>query len=220
MPICPNSVKLVLTLTGKPQDLFDQLYANSCSTAAERFKNLWLQCSFVGDTGRKCVNSKLSHGKGHQKASGKIIAFGPFKDPPGLGEFGSEWSNMTREHFVRIEASAQEARTEAGSQSRTREKVAYELHRQHLMGFFENFEDHIPGRYTCYGCLMEVPQHPLPCGHMLCTSCVRMLGRPTDKNTVTVDFCPFDSKSVRKVNPCSIRFKPDFAGIRILSLDG
>lgn len=220
MPICPNSVKMVLTSTGKPRDLFDQLYALSCSTAAERFNNRWLQCSFVSRSGNQCVNSKLSHGKGHQTDSGVIKAIGPFMDPPDLGDFESEWLNMTREHFVQIEASAQEARTEAGMLSSTREKVVYELHRQHLMRFFGNFEHRMPGQYSCYGCLMEVPQHPLPCGHMLCTSCVRMLGRTTDKNTVTVDFCPFDNEVARKVNPCSIRFKPDFAGIRILTLDG
>lgn len=214
------SRRYVLTSTGKPQDLFDQLYALSCSTAVEIFTNRWLRCSYVSRSGKACINSKLSHGKGHQKYSGKIIAIGPFMDPPDLGDFGSEWLNMTREHFVQIESSAQEARTEAGMRSSTREKVVYELHRQHLMRFFGDFGDHIPDRYSCYGCLMEVPQHPLPCGHMLCTSCVRMFGRSTDETTVTIDFCPFDSKSVRNVNPCSIRFKPDFAGIRILSLDG
>ena len=209
-----------LTCIGKPQDLFDQLYAHSCSTAAEHFNNRWLQCSFVSPSGKKCVNSRVSHGKGHQKASGTIIAVGPFKDPPDLGDFESEWTRMTRDHFVQIEASAQEARTEAGVRSSTGEKFAYELHRQPLTRFFGTYGEHTPGRHSCYGCLMEVPQHPLPCGHMLCSPCVRMLGRPTDKNTVTVDFRPFDSKAVRKLNPCSIRFKPDFAGIRILSLDG
>jgi hypothetical protein len=126
---------------------------------------------------------------------------------------------MIRDYLVEIEASVREVRAETATLA-SREKVAYDLHRQNLWRFFGNDPERIDSYHSCWGCLMEPPQHPLPCGHMLCTFCVQMLGHVTDKNTVTVDLCPFESKASRIISPCSIRFKPDFAGIRILSLDG
>ncbi|KAF7502349.1 hypothetical protein GJ744_006003 [Endocarpon pusillum] len=205
---------------GKPEDLFDQHYALSCFSAIDNYNNKYLRCSFKSKKGKQCINSRLYHEKGHQSESGRIVASGPFMSPVFVEDFHTEWLDMIRNHLVDIEASVREIPTEANMTANNREKVAYELHRQSLMNFFGNDPERIEGYYSCYGCLMEVPQHPLPCGHMLCTSCVQMLGHVTDKNTVTVDFCPFESRVSSNLTPCSIRFKPDFAGIRILSLDG
>lgn len=148
------------------------------------------------------------------------MAVGPFMDPPDQGDFETEWLNMTREYLIKIDACVQNFQPETSKLFSTRDAAAYELHRSHLEKFFGEHQKFEPARRSCYGCLMEIPQHPLPCGHMLCTACVQMLGRTTDKNTVTVNYCPFEDKGQRQITSCHIRFKPRFAGIRILSLDG
>lgn len=166
------------------------------------------------------MNNRLYHGKGHQSETGKIIGYGAFISPTYVEKFYREWLEMIRNHLVDMESLVRESRAEAGMTGSPNHKVAYELHRRNLITFFGNDPQRIKGYHSCYSCLMETPQHPLACGHMLCRPCVQMLGHVTDKNTVTVDSCPFESKAWKKISPCSIRFKPEFAGIRILSLDG
>lgn len=151
---------------------------------------------------------------------GKIMAPGPFMEPIGQSNFGPDWVASVRSALLDNDAYVQNSQSEPTTLAKAREKAAYTLHQSHLMKYFGERPKFEPGRNSCYGCLMEIPQHPLPCGHMLCTACVHMIGRTTDKNTVTVDYCPLETKANRQVISCHIRFKPEFAGVRILSLDG
>ena len=143
-----------------------------------------------------------------------------YKEPFDVAKFQEHWLSTVRERLIEIEAKLRDAKEEPTIHANTREQAATQLHKVHLMAYFGERETRIRGYNSCYACLMEVPQHPLACGHMLCRACVRMLGNMTDKHTVTIDFCPMEPYKDRQVRPCSIRFKPDFAGIRVLSLDG
>ena len=121
-------------------------------------------------------------------------------------------------------------------------------HRQTVQEFFrqlsgpQNFISHS----ACFCCLQNMPEHPLPCGHVLCTRCVRtyseidhgQLGPGRHFNTVSnfeqkpwahdvhakkyfieLDRCPLH-RDWRFVQPWYIKLKPEFSGTRILTLDG
>ena len=92
--------------------------------------------------------------------------------------------------------------------------LAYDLHKECMGRFFRSYQGFNAPRYisltTCYCCLMEVPEHPLQCGHVLCTGCIKAYGYQHDSHSVVIEYCPLHS----------IHFKPDYAGVRILSLDG
>ena len=74
---------------------------------------------------------------------------------------------------------------------------------------------------TCFSCLFEPPEHALPCGHILCTPCLRAYGSPRGKIIVELDGCPFESVNMpSRFGFWRVFLKPDAAGIRILTLDG
>lgn len=103
--------------------------------------------------------------------------------------------------------------------------VAAEIHASTVMKHFhlhtvkagaESFISHS----TCFSCLFEPPEHPLPCGHVLCTSCLRAYGRVTEKNVVELDGCPIEYLSMPRHQTWKVVMKPPDAGIRVLTLDG
>lgn len=65
----------------------------------------------------------------------------------------------------------------------------------------------------------DVPEHPLPCGHVLCTACIKAYGKQK-KTSIIVSCCPLHRESTMWAKPVLIRFKPIGAGVRVLSLDG
>jgi hypothetical protein len=73
----------------------------------------------------------------------------------------------------------------------------------------------------CFCCLMALPEHPLPCGHVLCTSCVSSYGLDDrGKCLIEMTSCPLELNEEHFNVPCQIVLKPATAGIRILTLDG
>lgn len=104
------------------------------------------------------------------------------------------------------------------------EKIALHQHVDIILEFYGLMLRHkqIVSDETCVFCFMEAGEHVLPCGHVLCTQCIKVLGSSKSKTEYSLKSCPLH---VGKHNgpfdvPHIIRFKPDFAGTRILSLDG
>ena len=102
--------------------------------------------------------------------------------------------------------------------------MAYDLHQARTEGFYKSFEDcnafSFGSLTTCFSCLMEVPQHPLQCGHTLCTACIKAYGRRNDRNSALIDFCPLHMSATSNERAWIVHFKPDYAGVRVLTLDG
>ena len=67
---------------------------------------------------------------------------------------------------------------------------------------------------------MSVPEHPLPCGHVICHACLKAFGKPVGRSTVAIHSCPLHNDETRWARPKLIQLKPKGAGVRVLSLDG
>ena len=206
---------------GKAVDLFDQFYASSCTAALEHFCDRYWPCDF-SKKGKHCVNVKSSHStKGHQSVNGKIISAGQYISEFSSQKFSIKWKIMIKGHLQQVERQlAEEKSNKFQASFGADDKMAYDLHRRRMEYFYRSFENfnaaHFSSLTTCFSCLMEVPQNPLQCGHVLCTACIRAYGRPNDRNSVIMDFCPLHASRMNWI----VHFKPEYAGVRILSLDG
>ena len=133
---------------------------------------------------------------------------------------------MIEDHLQRIERLFSEKKSSRFPASYSSDDtIAYDLHRERIDSFFHgSFENFTASDFcsltTCFSCLMEVPQHPLQCGHTLCTACIRAYGRPNDRKSVLMDYCPLHARTTRGKPSWIVHFKPDYAGVRVLSLDG
>ena len=105
-------------------------------------------------------------------------------------------------------------------------KAAASIHQEAVMSHFyhsitrgraQAFVSHT----TCFSCLMELPLHALPCGHILCTPCIRAYGRLDGvRHSIVIHRCPIESHLSPYKEPWRIMLKPESAGLRILTLDG
>ena len=215
--------------TGKALDLFDKFYARSCVAALEHFCDRYWPCSFVSKKGKSCVNVRSSHAaKGHQSAYGKIISSGPYESAFSSFNFSDNWIAFLKDRLQRIEAEFQEKRNatvpKKDNPLTANDRIlAYNLHKKYMGSFFRSYEGFDASTFisltTCFCCLMEVPEHPLQCGHVLCTQCVKAYGFQYDSHSMLMNYCPLDS-TLSFDKPWVIHFKPEYAGVRILSLDG
>ena len=101
-------------------------------------------------------------------------------------------------------------------------QVAAEIHRDVVMHSFyqhssQGRSDAFISHSTCFACLFEPPEHPLPCGHILCTSCLRAYGHARGRTVVEIDGCPLEASNK---GFWRVFLKPSAAGVRILTLDG
>lgn len=210
-------------------DLFDKFYANSCVAALEHFCDENWPCNFVTKKGKACVNMKSSHlAKGHQNAHGRVIAAGPYQSAFSVFNFADQWKVFLKSRLQEIETEFQEKRNAILPKkddpiSINDRALAYSVHKKNMGQFFRSYDGYTASKFvsltTCYCCLMEVPEHPLQCGHVLCTGCIRAYGYQHDSHSMSMDYCPLHPDA-RFNKPWIIHFKPDYAGVRVLTLDG
>lgn len=98
--------------------------------------------------------------------------------------------------------------------------VRLELHADRLHRVYEECGSDIEayGRATCVCCLMKKPEHPLPCGHILCDDCVRDYGT-VDDDIVQIQSCPLHHKKVHWSPPAVVSRPSAGAGLRVLCLE-
>jgi len=73
---------------------------------------------------------------------------------------------------------------------------------------------------SCFGCLVNIPLHPLPCGHVLCEACIRDCAT-SSHGRLKLKYCPLHVDMDNDFEPpWEVTHKPDHVGVRILSLDG
>lgn len=202
--------------------LLDDIYADMCDEALDNFCNMYWPCSFRNQYGQ-CCNMKSGHNpKGHQNSTGRILGAGEYKSDFHFDDYADEWINNIRLELEKIQQQVHE--TMFRHQSWTEPDAAAKIHRRVMNEFYRNVGDVLQfvSHSTCFSCLRELPEHPLPCGHVLCTPCVQSYGRQAEKTVMKLDYCPLHYVETEFVNefPWKIKVKPQYAGTRILSLDG
>ncbi|KAK8101867.1 hypothetical protein PG999_012241 [Apiospora kogelbergensis] len=205
--------------------LLNDRYAKPCAAALEQFANLYWPCSYAnpnyGELGR-CCNVRSGHNpKGHQNKQGKIIGNGDYESELDVATFGPAWTQLIRTSLRQIQSSLFRLGQELTD--RTELQTASLLHRERLNELYSNTLGNardFTSYSACLCCLRELPECVLPCGHILCYSCIQIYGQRTSRTTIEISRCPLHIRDVISTPPWVITTKPPQAGVRILCLDG
>jgi hypothetical protein len=213
-------------MTGTATRLLDDRYARPCAGAVQTFADMHWPCSFTNpaypeDLGR-CVNVRSGHNpKGHQNRHGKIIGNGDYESDFDAAEFGPAWIQVVKASLIQLQSSSFRLSQEFPDMSEL--QLAALLHRERLNEQFSNVlggATDFVSYSACLCCLRELPECALPCGHVLCLSCIEVYGVKTSRTTIEISRCPLHVRDVISNPPWVIITKPMHAGARVLSLDG
>ena len=147
-----------------------------------------------------------------------------------MGEYFSEFSFAEHQKqfqydvFFRLDQLLSRIRERQEETRMPEDQAAAEIHCHTVM---KNFYAHTmrgrPDTYishtACFCCLFESPEHGLPCGHVLCTRCLKAFGSSRKKNVIEIGRCPIDGEGFSH-GIWTVVLKPETAGVRILTLDG
>jgi Zinc finger, C3HC4 type (RING finger) len=161
--------------------------------------------------------------KGHQNDKGRIIATGPYESDFMYNEYYDTWMADLEYYIEALQNEFQLERDHANEKHELPDEVLVLRQHSTLMSNFysETNQAEFRSHSTCVSCFAEMSIHALPCGHVLCTPCVKGYGKTVNKLDFNFKYCPLHPEQTRWVgSPFTIRFKPDFAGVRLLSLDG
>ncbi|RYC54072.1 hypothetical protein CHU98_g12134 [Xylaria longipes] len=207
-------------LMGTAPQLLKDAYSELCTAALRSFANDHWPCTFEtpaqGKNYRRCCNFKNSHAKGHQNIRGKLIGNGPYQADFDIETLESWWVEAISDQLALFQNAA------CQTISRTDVQIATILHRERMNSFYATLGNasSFISHSVCFSCLRELPECILPCGHILCQSCVRAYGRQASRTSIDLSRCPLHVREPLKKNPHTFSFKPSRAGVRILSLDG
>jgi hypothetical protein len=181
-------------------------------------------CSFSNEKGQ-CVNVSSRHSpKGHQNERGKIIAAGSYQSNKFSAlQFRKPWIEMIKQHVAGFQKSLQALIDQPNDRGVSDISYMWDLHATHMNRFFEGLgsAERFVSHATCFCCLLAAPQHSLPCGHVLCTGCVSAYGKKRgSRSLLEMTSCPLHDRETRWSTPWQLSFKPEFAGVRLLCLDG
>lgn len=206
---------------GKPSEIFPR-YLGHIDTALENFCDRYWPCEFSTGPNERCVNVRSGHGaKGHQLKTGKLLAAGDYQSSFTFASY----KQVFQDHiYERLEALSHRVRQRT-KEDVTEDRAAAEIHRESVLHHFftrvfkgdsQSFISHS----VCFVCLFEAPEHALPCGHIICTSCLRTYGRTILNRYVDIVECPLEEKERRFVSTWRVHLKPENCGVRVLTLDG
>ncbi|KAF2188984.1 hypothetical protein K469DRAFT_684250 [Zopfia rhizophila CBS 207.26] len=213
------------SLKGPAEQILEKAYIDYCDNALEDFCAIFWPCTFSNKRGR-CVNVKDRHKKGHQNAKGQIVGTGAYESDFTWEAFADDWFQLLQAWLSSFQRTVQE---QMASNSSTNELlVTSNLHHANMNGFYQRLggAQRFVSHSACFCCLREMAEHPLPCGHVLCTPCVKGYGKPRHRVCngtpvlYTVAACPLHEGNAIFSTPWEVYFKPPLAGVRILSLDG
>lgn len=207
--------------------LHELFYNYTCffEYAIAEYLELYCPCAFVSlDGTRLCKSVKARHrAKGHQDERG-IIAAGDYVSAFD-DTFAQNWMEQLRASIDDLHQTFTNALDRSAQASRdvesSEECIAFAIHVERLDRFYRSIgpATWVRSNATCYCCLMDVPQHALPCGHAICDRCARASG-DLKQSTLLVSWCPLHPDVTRWAQPKVIKYKPRGAGVRVLALDG
>ena len=208
-------------MLGSAEKVFPAYY-DHCDDALDDFCNRHWPCEYMSYGGR-CVNVKAGHSsKGHQLKNGQVLAVGAY-----FSSFSAEMYRVTfRNDVYTTLVELLDKLHEATKDSTHRELAkASEIHRDYVL---RNFYHHIGGpqnfisHTACFCCLVSPPEHALPCGHILCTACIKAFGTPYGRTIIEMKWCPLHYNEIEGPfeHRWPISIKPPSLGVRVLCLDG
>ncbi|KAI2469690.1 hypothetical protein F4781DRAFT_431214 [Annulohypoxylon bovei var. microspora] len=208
-------------LMGTTIQLLNDAYVEFCQLALEEFVDLYAPCSFRSRKYGQCRNVRAGHNpKGHQNQHGKIIGPGGYQSNFDHHEYAPKWIDQISDKLTELQCkfSDRSYRLQDHSES----QVAAEIHKETINQFYRSLGDaaKFKSHTACFSCLRELPEHALPCGHVLCLPCVKAYGVNVSKTTIELHNCPLHARDTLWEPPWTILVKPAFAGVRILCLDG
>lgn len=192
-----------------------------CEQAFSDFCNRHWQCSF-SKRKERCANFYFGHAsKGHQNKEGKVLESGEFVPSFHYRKDLAHWIQRLERDVIQIQELKNEALPKDESDL-SAERITSKLHLGNINKFYTRLGNSCKymSHSTCFCCLSEIPVHPLSCGHVLCTPCVRSYGRPNGRGLIEITECPIGMHGERWLESCLIQFKPPLAGVRVLCLDG
>ncbi|KAK5939023.1 hypothetical protein PMZ80_008326 [Knufia obscura] len=205
-----------------PADRILAVYLSSCRYALATFCDRHWPCEYIHSRMQgRCVNVRVGHQKGHQTKAGKLVGAGTYE-----ASFTAEshWEFFQYCVYLNLRSLLERLyQATKNDHARDAEEAAI-LHQEfvlttffHHLGGAQNFVSFT----ACFCCLFNVPEHSLPCGHLLCTSCVHAYGVGRGQCFVDMNYCPLHDSGTTEgfSTPCSVFLKPRGAGIRILCLD-
>lgn len=178
-------------------------------------------CSFVNKKHQRCVIVRSRHSpKGHQDAKGKIIGPGQYSSTFLAEKYKADWLREVLQGTIKLEQYLQQKEVDDSKDNLDPYGVR-DFHNTTISQSFADIGD--ATRYlshtTCFCCLKEIPRHGLPCGHVLCTACIRGFKCSSTDLNAQLDSCPLHPHDPFP-EQWRIAFKPEYAGVRVLSLDG
>lgn len=210
----------------------------------DQFLNNSQPCAYIHpETGKKCVNTKNGHAKGHQGAEGTFLAGGNFVND--AFDSGSFLELIDRTVFNALEA----INNHVDSNREEKGQYLAELHRSYLdsipnqsfwtesftaewINLFNERFGHISSASLtvrasmCYACLFGRPEYCLPCGHVICFECLREFDQASTSErypgVAIHNECVLCSSKAGEDGmwPYIVEYRPDLSGICVLSLDG
>lgn len=201
---------------GEAGAIFKEYIHHFDETLDDYCDKVW-PCEYV-QAEERCTNVRVGHAKGHQLGRGQVIA-GEYQS-----SFSAEAHRQTYRHFIfgNLQQLLSRLTKLRREMPESEQEIAAQLHQDTIL---QPFYLHVGGahRYvshsTCLSCLVSPAEHCLPCGHVLCTPCVKDFGKRKGPLAVEMEFCP-----LHKATPSSwlkvVPLKPEHAGSRVLSLDG
>ncbi|KAI3328065.1 FabD/lysophospholipase-like protein [Xylariaceae sp. AK1471] len=209
-------------LLGTAPQLLQDAYSELCTAALRSFADHHWPCTFRNSAydsihGR-CCNVRTAHMKGHQNVHGKLIGYGSFESNFEADTFAPKWIQTICDRLALLQNTAFKLGREI---RRSDVQIATILHRERISNFYaglgnpSNFISHA----ACFSCLREFPECTLPCGHILCLSCIQAYGQKTSRMTIELNRCPLHVREPITEKPCIFALRPPGAGVRVLSLD-
>jgi hypothetical protein len=210
-------------LAGPTEQILEKAYIDFCDTALDDFCAIFWPCTFSNKRGR-CVNVKDRHKKGHQNEKGQIIGTGDYVSDFTWETFADEWLRLLQMHLSEYQRNVQYGQTAFGPGVDSELNATTVHHHTNVNHFYQRLggAQKFVSHSACFCCLREMAEHPLPCGHVLCTPCIKGYGTAQDgaSGLYTVSSCPLHESDTIFETPWEIYFKPPLAGVRILSMDG
>lgn len=192
-------------------------YEQFCCTAYDTCYAIE-SCAFCFE-GKQCVNRRHNHQKGHQDKEGEIIGGGDFEEFHG-SPTRNKFQIDIREAYRSLAEKLHPLRDSYSSYS----KAVLEAHMKKVASQ-KTFWQQTYSNTTCLLCLFQQPDFFLPCGHSICTTCVRRWAKqpvPNDPYVYRLTECPLCQELFTDNDSAflELELKPKNTGMRILALDG